>query len=62
MREIMTVAKSDMAEWEQICRVFAKKQGAKLLFVNESSMGLEYPDGTMKHVYIDELEAFLKRS
>lgn len=55
--EVYTVSKSQMEDWRQICRAFAKREGAKLLFVNEQSMGLEYPDGTHKHIYIDELAA-----
>ena len=43
MREVYTVSDEQMKEWEAICRAFAKKQGAKLVFVNENSMGLEYP-------------------
>ena len=38
----------------------AELEQAELVFVNESSMGLEYPDGTLRHIYIDELEALLK--
>ena len=53
------VSKDQMAEWKQICQAYARKVGAKLLFVNESSMGLEYPNGNMKHIYIDELENLL---
>ena len=60
MREVMAVSQDQMSDWRQICRAFAKKLGAKLLFVNETSMGLEYPDGTMKHIYIDELADYLK--
>ena len=60
MREVMAVNKSAMADWEQICRAFAKREKATLLFVNETSMGLEYPDGTMKHIHISELADLLK--
>lgn len=55
MREVMAVSQDQMGSWWQICRAFAKQQKAKLMFVDETSMGLEYPDGTMKHIYIDEL-------
>ena len=60
MREVYTVSAEQMKEWEAICRAFAKKQGAKLVFVNENSMGLEYPDGVLQHIYIDELVEYLK--
>ena len=53
--EVYAVNKNQIEEWRQICRAFAKREGAKLLFVNEQSMGLEYPNGTHKHIYIDEL-------
>ena len=60
MREVLTVSAAQMSEWKAICRAFAKKQGAKLVFVNENSMGLEYPDGVLQHIYIDELLEYLK--
>lgn len=60
MRETYTVGEQQMGEWKSICRAFAKREGAELVFVNAQSMGLEYPDGTLKHVYIDELIESLK--
>lgn len=53
MRSEYAMDDSQMSEWNQICKAFAKKLGAKLVFVNETSCGLEFPDGSMKHVYID---------
>ena len=58
--EVYTVSEKQMNDWREICRAFAKREHAELVFVNESSMGLEYPDGTLRHIYIDELEALLK--
>lgn len=54
------VNSSQMGEWEQICKAFSKKVGAELLFVNEESCGIQYPNGTMQHIYIDEMVEILK--
>lgn len=51
---------SQMGEWNQICKAFAKKVGAELLFVNEESCGIQYPNGAMQHVYIDEMVEYLR--
>lgn len=59
MRTQYCVDDSQMNEWKKICKAFANKVGAKLLFVNECSCGLEFPDGTMKHVYLDEMIDYL---
>lgn len=59
MRSEYVMDDSQMDEWNQICKAFAKKVGAKLVFVNETSCGLEYPDGSMQHVYIDEMVDYL---
>ena len=55
MRTVLAMSEAQMDDWKQICRAFAKKYNAKLLFVNETSCGLEFKDGTMKHIYIDEM-------
>ena len=55
MRTVMTIADKDMDDWRAICRAYARKVGAKVVFVNNTSMGLEFPNGTMKHIYVDEL-------
>lgn len=49
------VKQTDMAEWKAICRVWCRKNHAELLFVNSESFGCEMPDGTLRHIYIDEL-------
>ena len=54
------VTPSQMGEGEQICKAFAKKVGAELLFVNEESCGIQYPNGTMQHIYINEMVEILK--
>ena len=56
---VYTVDEKQMDEWKQICKAFAKKMNAKLIFVNESSCGIEYKNGTMQHVYIDEMYEYL---
>ena len=61
MREVMTVSKEQMDGWLAICRAFAKRENATLVFVNETSMGLEYPDGVLRHIYIDELQEILEK-
>lgn len=61
MREVLTMSKNQMPEWRAICRAFAKRENAKLVFVNETSMGLEYPDGVLRHIYIDELQEILEK-
>lgn len=48
-----------MAEWTQICAAYCKKVNAELLFVNISSFGVQYPDGTLRHIYADELAQIL---
>ncbi len=47
-------------QWHEVCEAFAKKMGAKLVFVNESSCGLEFENGTFKHVYWDEMVEYLE--
>lgn len=54
------VPKSKMSEWKEICRVFAKSLGAKLVFVNDTSCGVEFADGTFKHILVDEMQDYLK--
>lgn len=61
MRTVSAVSKSQMKEWEEICRAFAKKIGAKLVFVNSTSCGLELKDGSFKHIYIDEMQNYLSK-
>lgn len=60
MRKGLCVDNTQTGEWKQICAAYAKSKGAKLLFVNESSCGLEYPGGSFAHVYLDEMIEELK--
>ena len=50
---------NQMDEWKEICRAYAKRENANLIFVNETSFGIE-KNGQFQHIYIDELEALLK--
>lgn len=49
------VNESQMKTWELICKTYAEKEGAELLFVNDHSCGLEYPNGTLSHVSIEDM-------
>lgn len=60
MREVFTCSAKQMSEWRAICQAFAKRFGYKLLFVNESSCGVELQDGSFKHIYIDEMADMLR--
>lgn len=48
--------------WREICNQYAKKINAKLLFVNEESFGVEMSDGSIRHIYIDELQEILSKN
>jgi len=50
---------SNYSEWCEVCEAFAKKVGAQLLFVNGDNFGICYPDGTLAHIYADELAEIL---
>ena len=56
------VTPAQMPDWKAICNAFANKVGAELLFVNETSCGVQYKDGTFGHIYIDEMYEFLKNN
>lgn len=58
-RGVYTMSEAQMPDWNAICRAFAKREGAKLLFVNNTSCGLQYPDETMVHVSIADMAAYL---
>ena len=59
-RSVLAVSEAQMPEWTEICKAFAKKQKAKLVFVGNTSCGLEYPDGTHQHVTIQGMVDFLE--
>ena len=56
---VPAVGPGQMDDWKSICRALAKKVNGTLLFVNESSCGIEFPDGSMRHIYLDEVEDYL---
>lgn len=47
-------------EWEEVCKEFCKQIGAELLFVNDDNFGYQDKDGSLVHMYADELETYLK--
>ena len=51
---------TDNKEWEEICKEFCKQIGAELLFVNDDNFGYQDKDGSLVHMYADELETYLK--
>lgn len=55
MYETLFVSDAQMKEWTEICEAYAKKVGAELLFVNNTSFGLAYDDGRLQHIYVNEL-------
>lgn len=61
MREEYTMSPYQMGEWKAICRAYARKVDAELVFVNETSFGIQFKDGTCQHIYIDELAEILKK-
>ena len=62
MREVYAMNETQMGDWKQICATFAKKIDAELLFVNETSCGVQYKNGTFGHIYIDEMAETLSVS
>lgn len=58
-RCVLTMLKAQMTEWTDVCQAFAKRQNAKLVYVNNTSCGLEYSDGTHLHVTIQGMLDFL---
>lgn len=54
------VRENQMKDWRGMWQDFAKKINAELLFVNDTSCGVKFKDGTFKHIYIDELQEYLK--
>lgn len=61
IEEYTTYVLSDaqMPEWRMICKAFAKKMDAELLFVDNKSCGIQTKDGQMHHIYVDEMYEFL---
>jgi hypothetical protein len=55
MREVYTMSDAQMPEWKEICERYAAMIGATLLFVNETSCGVQCENGSFRHIYIDEV-------
>lgn len=60
MRVVQFVPNSLMDDWRAICKAFAKRIDAELIFVNETGCGVELKDGNFRHFYVDELQAYLE--
>lgn len=59
--EYYNVTKSQMKEWEKVCRAYADSVNADLVFINEYSFGIQYREiGNVSHIYFDELISILK--
>ena len=61
MRTEYAVTPAQMKDWQAVCEKFAEKVEAELLFVNETSCGVQYKNGTFQHIYIDEMAEYFKR-
>lgn len=59
---VYACSKQQMADWEAIAKKFAEVSGGKLLFVNNTSLGIEWPNGQFSHLYIDEVYERLKKA
>lgn len=58
-RGVVMTNEKYMEEWTQICGAYCKKADAELLFVNIDNFGVQYPDGTLRHIYAEELAQIL---
>jgi hypothetical protein len=56
---MMSMSEKQMPEWEAICKKWAKNNNAELIFVNSNSFGVEI-NGSLRHIYIDELKEMLE--
>ena len=60
-REVYAMSPSQMSDWRQICKAFADKIDAELLFVNETSCGVQYKDGSFGHILVEDMMEYLKK-
>lgn len=60
LRGVLTCSPAQMDDWKAIAKAFADEQKAELLFVNEQSFGIQLPNGSFSHIYIDELKDYLE--
>lgn len=61
MRAVPTMSEEQMPEWREIAQAYAKKQNAKLVFVNSTSFGIQYPDGTCSKITVEMLTQILEK-
>lgn len=50
---------SNNKEWEDVCKAYADKIGAELLFVNSDNFGIRTKEDRFLHIYADELVQIL---
>ena len=60
MPEVMVVKDKDMEEWKQICNAFAKKLNAEIVFVNNTSCGLQFANGEMAKYSVERMAEILE--
>lgn len=58
-RGVVMTNEKYMEEWTQICGSYCKKADVELLFVNIDNFGVQYRDGTVRHIYAEELAQIL---
>ena len=60
MRTVLCVEPKQMNDWKSICKAYAEIANAELLFVNATSCGVQYENGSFGHIYIDEMVDYIK--
>lgn len=55
LRGVQAVSDAQMGDWRAICNAYAKKIGAEVIFVNNTSCGLELANGQFAHIYIEDM-------
>ncbi len=58
----MYIGKENMNDWNSICRAYAKRVGAEILYVSDTSFGIEYPNGTMVKLRPEDLQEILRKN
>ena len=59
---VPTISSRQMSEWTEICKAFAKREKANLLFVNDTSCGIEYSNGEFAHLTVEGMVEYLSRA
>ena len=60
MPSVMWIDDKDMDEWKAICKKFAEKLGAELLYVNNTGCGLQFPDESMGKYSVERMMEILE--